>query len=118
MLRRYVNAGAVVVALGYAVPTLAADAGVQAAPAQPVQAAAVAQPAQADEGKAKPALKHEKKLREHLEKHQKYPATKAELIKSCKGMKDIGAADKEWFKNTLPDGTYKSAQEVLKALGL
>jgi hypothetical protein len=60
----------------------------------------------------------EKNAIEHLKKHQMYPATKADLIKECDGLSDFSDEDKEWFKKHLMDKTYKSADEVIKTLGL
>ena len=60
----------------------------------------------------------QKNAKEHLSKHQKYPATKAELVASCENLVDFSAEDKKWFSATLPDKTYKSAAEVTAALGL
>ena len=55
---------------------------------------------------------------EHLKMHQKYPATKADLVKECDGLSDFSKGDKEWFMSHLPAGTYNSAGEVMKALGM
>lgn len=54
----------------------------------------------------------------HLKKHQMYPATKEELIKECNDLSDFSDQDKKWFSDNLPDKTYKSAEEVMMALGL
>jgi hypothetical protein len=56
------------------------------------------------------------KAAEHLNKHQTYPATRAELLASCKNLTDFSASEKRWFAAHLPDGTYGSADEVLKAV--
>lgn len=55
---------------------------------------------------------------EHLKMHQKYPATREELIAECNELSDFSKADKEWFMTHLPKGTYESAQEVIEVLGL
>ena len=55
---------------------------------------------------------------DHFKTHQSYPATKEELVKECSGLSDFSEADKEWFMKTLPEGTYKSAEDVMGALGL
>lgn len=57
------------------------------------------------------AIKH---LREH---HTKWPATKAELVAECNNLSDFSAADKAEFSSGLPEGTYNSAGDVIKALG-
>jgi hypothetical protein len=57
-----------------------------------------------------------KKLEMHLRDHQKYPATKPELIATCNNLLEFEEAEKKWFANALPERTYKSADEVLKVL--
>ena len=56
------------------------------------------------------------KVAEHLNKHQTYPATRAELLASCKNLMEFSASEKKWFAAHLPEGTYDSADEVLKAV--
>ncbi len=53
----------------------------------------------------------------HLKEHQKYPATKAELVAQCDSLSDFSETDKQEFSSALPDGTYNSAEEVVAALG-
>lgn len=55
---------------------------------------------------------------DHLRNHQTYPATKAGLVKECNELSDFSKEDKEWFMKNLPEGTYKSADDVMGALGL
>ena len=55
---------------------------------------------------------------DHLKTHQTYPANKAELVAACNGLSDFSPEDKEEFATKLPDGTYNSAEDVIKALGL
>ncbi len=54
----------------------------------------------------------------HLREHQEYPATREEMVAECDGLSDFSNEDKEWFTDNLPDGTYKSADEVIKTLKL
>ena len=54
---------------------------------------------------------------QHLREHQKYPATKAELVAECNNLSDFSEEDKNWFVSNLPEGSYNSADEVVKALG-
>lgn len=54
----------------------------------------------------------------HIREHTKYPSTKSELIAACAGMSDVPKVDKEWFKENLPDRTYSTADEVIRALKL
>jgi hypothetical protein len=59
-----------------------------------------------------------KKLAQHLQEHpQKYPATRADLLAACDGLAEFSAGEKRWYADHLPEGTYKSAAEVLKAIG-
>ena len=55
---------------------------------------------------------------DHLKNHQKFPATKAELVAECDGLSDFSDEDKKEFAAKLPDRTYNSAEEVMKVLGL
>lgn len=55
---------------------------------------------------------------DHLKTHQKYPATKADLVAECDNLSDFSEEDKKEFTEKLPGGTYNSAEEVIKALGL
>ncbi len=54
---------------------------------------------------------------DHLKNHQTYPATKAQLLAECDNLSDFSAEDKQWFTDHLPDATYNSADDVVKALG-
>lgn len=54
---------------------------------------------------------------DHLRNHQKYPATKAELVAECDNLSHFSEADKKEFSGSLPEGTYNSADDVIKALG-
>ena len=53
----------------------------------------------------------------HLRTHQKYPATKADLVAECSGLSDFSEEDKKEFEQMVPEGTYQSADEVITALG-
>ena len=57
-----------------------------------------------------------KQVETHLKQHQTYPATRAELLASCKGLMEFNDGEKAWFAAHLPEGTYKSSAEVLNAL--
>ncbi len=67
---------------------------------------------------SKPKLQDEKSIREHVLSHVKYPTTKAELVEACSKMSDVPAADRKWFAEKLPDRSYATPEDVLKALGL
>jgi len=57
-------------------------------------------------------------VKSHLTDHQKYPATKEELVAACSNLSDFSEEDKKEFSEKLSDGSYNSAEEVSKALGL
>jgi hypothetical protein len=57
-----------------------------------------------------------KKVLGHLKDHQKFPATRAELLAACKDLMDFTDGEKRWVADHLPEGTYQSADEVMKAL--
>ena len=56
--------------------------------------------------------------KDHLNNHQKYPASKADLVAECDGLSDFSEEDKKEFAAKLPGGTYNSADEVIQALGM
>lgn len=57
-----------------------------------------------------------KKLKTHLETHQTYPATRAEMVETCSKCPEFSDGEKAWFAAHLPEGNYKSAAQALKAL--
>lgn len=63
-------------------------------------------------------IKDMKNAKDHLKMHQKYPATYEELVKECDNLSDFSEEDKRWFKTHLPNKSYKSAEEVMSALGM
>ena len=62
-------------------------------------------------------MKDIKNATEHLKSHQTYPATKVDLVAACNGLSDFSPEDKKEFAESLPEGTYHSAEEVVNALG-
>lgn len=54
---------------------------------------------------------------DHLRSHIQYPATAEELKKACNDMEDVPEAMRKVFMDKLPDGTYNSADEVIKVVG-
>lgn len=63
-------------------------------------------------------MKDMKNAKMHLKEHIKYPATKQQLVEACNKMSDFSDDDKKWFEEHLPEGTYKSAEDVMSALGM
>ena len=59
-----------------------------------------------------------KELVNHLQNHIMYPATKQTIIESCNNMAHVPASTRIWAEQRLPEGTFKSADEVVKTLGL
>ena len=72
------------------------------------------QVAQAAQAKAKkPDMK---KVATHLREHVKYPATRQEILDACAQTTEFTEAEKAWAAQHLPEGTYASADDVLKVL--
>ena len=57
-----------------------------------------------------------KKVAAHLRAHVKYPATRQQVLDACAQTDEFNAAEKAWAAAALPEGSYASADEVLKAL--
>jgi hypothetical protein len=57
-------------------------------------------------------------LMEHLQNHIKYPATKQTIVESCNQMDHVPAATRSWAEEHIPNGTFKSADEVVMRMGL
>jgi hemoglobin len=68
--------------------------------------------------KAKGASVDTKRLGRHLAVEVEYPATRAQLVGGCKDLTSFSPEEKQWFAAKLPEGSYRSAEEVMKALGL
>lgn len=56
---------------------------------------------------------------EHIKNHVGiYPASSKTLAEACNNMSEFNTDVKKWFSKSLPAGTYKSPDQVLKALKL
>ena len=53
----------------------------------------------------------------HLREHQNYPASKEDLVMACSNLADFSDEDKKWFAEHIPNGSYASADDVIKAPG-
>jgi len=53
---------------------------------------------------------------DHLKNHVTYPANKAAVVAACNGMADAPKEDSAWFAKNLPDGNYRNAEDVMRAL--
>lgn len=56
-------------------------------------------------------------IERHIQ-HLRYPSTKSDIVAACAGMAEMPKTDKEWIAQNLPDGTYSTADEVIRALKL
>ena len=59
-----------------------------------------------------------KEMTDHLKTHMKYPATKQDIWSACNTMAHVPEEHKKMFMDKVPDGTYKSADDVMKAAGM
>ncbi len=59
-----------------------------------------------------------KELMTHLQSHVMYPASKQTIVEMCNKMAHVPASTRMWVEKDLPEKTYKSADEVVKALGM
>ena len=66
---------------------------------------------------AQQKLKEHLRLRNHIVKNVKYPATKESVMNSFKTAREIKADDKKWVQETLASRIYDSSDDVIKALG-
>src|SRR5438067_9163388 len=53
------------------------------------------------------------RVQAHLAKHVQYPASRAEILAACATTSEFSSAEKSWFAERLPEGTYRSADEVV-----
>jgi hypothetical protein len=56
------------------------------------------------------------KLKSHAADHIKYPATRAEIVAACAQTPEFSPGEKKWISENLPEGTYSSPDDVLRAL--
>jgi len=47
-----------------------------------------------------------------------YPATCSDVVEACGNMSEFTKEEKTWFSKNLPHGTFKSADEVKRAVGI
>ena len=57
-----------------------------------------------------------KKVAAHLKAHVDYPATRQQILDACAKTDEFTEAEKAWTAAHLPEGTYASADDVLKVL--
>ena len=61
-------------------------------------------------------MKLSKSTLDHIKSHVKYPVSKAALLKECDNWSDVPAAERK-AAESLPDKTFTSSNDVLRALG-
>ena len=59
-----------------------------------------------------------KAVERHLRDHQRYPATREQILAECDGLSDFSPADRKWFTDKLPDKSFNSPEAVLDAVGM
>jgi hypothetical protein len=112
-----------VMGLILSVATVFTAPAVSAAKSAPKDQPAIADKAGPSEGagpldkEAQQKLKEHLRMREHIAKGVKYPATKESLVTTFKGFRDVKPGDRKWFEETLPSKTYQTPDEVMRALG-
>ncbi len=52
----------------------------------------------------------------HLKSHVSYPATRQQVVEACNNNAHADRDDADWMARSLPEGTYRSANDVLSAL--
>jgi hypothetical protein len=61
--------------------------------------------------------KSKRELTSHIREHVSYPTTRQALVEACSNMAHVPEEARNWAAGKLPERTYASADEVLKALG-
>lgn len=64
------------------------------------------------------SMEEMKEMMMHVKDHITYPATKQQIWEACNTMEHVTDKEKEMFKKMVPDGTYNSADDVMKAAGM
>ncbi len=54
----------------------------------------------------------------HVKDDVGYPATCGDLVTACNNMSEFSQGEKDWFAKALPHGTFKSPDEVNRAVGI
>ncbi len=53
---------------------------------------------------------------EHIKAHNNYPTTRDDIIAACENMSEFTREQKDWFASALPAGTFRNADEVIRAV--
>jgi hypothetical protein len=59
-----------------------------------------------------------KELMAHLKNHVMYPANKRTIVEMCNNMEHVPSETRSWVEQKLPEGNYKTADDVVRSLGL
>jgi len=59
-----------------------------------------------------------KKYSAHIGADVMYPASCNDIMTACSGMSEFSKAEKDWFGKALPHGTFSTAADVKKAVGV
>ena len=52
----------------------------------------------------------------HLKNHVTYPANRTAVLAACNNMSDVPQEDRDWFAQSLPEGDYQNAEDVMRVL--
>jgi hypothetical protein len=105
------------VATVFTVPTVSAAKSSRKDQTASAEKAAPSEVAPPLDKEAQQKLKEHMRMRAHIAKSVKYPATKESLVTTFKGLRDIKPGDRKWLEETLPSKTYQTPNEVMTALG-
>lgn len=104
--------------LGFVPACASTAAPTGAASPEAVASEAPAPPGAAPEA-ARPSTQPDpEKARAHLQKHVKYPADRHAILAACADTPEFSEAEKRWFEEHLPEGSYESAEQTISALSL
>ena len=59
-----------------------------------------------------------KKYSAHIGDDVMYPASCNDIMTACSGMSEFSKSEKDWFAKALPHGTFSTAADVRKAVGV
>lgn len=59
-----------------------------------------------------------RELVSHIQNHINYPTTKKALVEECSNMAHVPEPTRRWVVEKLPDRTYDTSAQVMKALEL
>ena len=54
----------------------------------------------------------------HIGDDVSYPATCSDLVTACNNMSEFSSDEKTWFSEALPHGSFNTAEDVKRAVGV